>query len=274
MSVIPYISFLITYGANVYVRILPVSDDLSSVRLYNVSYWESLVIPFSVHKWISSRHYTLFDFLSAVPYLAHYCIPVLFPLFLYLSDRLDSVSRFYRLLGLSCWAQYVIWYLLPTYPPWSYATEPTSAPVQTTLELAASVVQLPEVGKSMLLDHMEGQAFSRLDQIMNIKFFHSMFAGNPVPFAAFPSGHVAWSMCMLLVLPNESRRVMFVYVCWVTWAVLYSGHHYLFRRDRCDPGGGTRPPIDKTGSTRLSRIKTSFRPSIFGNRRCKTYDHR
>lgn len=53
-----------------------------------------------------------------------------------------------------------------------------------------------------------------------------MFAGNPVPFASFPSGHVVWPTC-LLVTGAPGGRLFAAYVLWVAWATLYSCHHYL-----------------------------------------------
>ena len=49
-----------------------------------------------------------------------------------------------------------------------------------------------------------------------------------MPFAAFPSGHVTWPTCMLLIGSQGERSRLAGYVLLVAWATLYSSHHYLF----------------------------------------------
>ena len=73
----------------------------------------------------------------------------------------------------------------------------------------------------------EGPAFARVDSLTGGQFFRTMFAINPVPYAAFPSGHVAWPMCVYLTQPWANRWPFVAYVTLVSWATMYSGHHYL-----------------------------------------------
>lgn len=218
LSAVPYLLFLLFYGINPYVHVLPLASDIGLKNLRNVSAWESYFFPWPIHLMVSSMHFTVLDFLAAVPYLAHYVIPVLYPVFLYLIDRLELVQQFYRMLGFTMWGHYAIWFVLPTLPPWALdfiAAGQKTAANQTTL------------AQAILVAHKEGPAFARIDSFTGRPFFYGMFVGNPVPFGSFPSGHVAWPLCILLTLPVNLRPRFSAYVVWMAWATLYTGHHYV-----------------------------------------------
>lgn len=212
-STVPYLLFLLLYGLNQQLHILPRFTDLDCIYLHNVSGWEQLLLHASPHRLISSHSSPVLDLLSAVPYLLHYVIPVLYPLYLYCHGHLDDIARFYWLLGWTMWIHYIVWFALPTAPPWVY---------DNWSRFANSSSPPPP----LYLQHKEGCAFARLDARTGLPFFFNMFASNPVPFASFPSGHVAWATCMYLTCP-PGGRLFALYIVWVAWATLYSCHHYL-----------------------------------------------
>jgi membrane-associated phospholipid phosphatase len=80
-----------------------------------------------------------------------------------------------------------------------------------------------------------------------------MFAGNPVPFAAFPSGHVAWATVVMVTIPSERRWYFASYVSLVAWATMYANHHYLF-----DVIGAIT--VVAIGRLLMTRLLTSDRP--------------
>ena len=213
-STIPYLTFLFFYGINQQIHILPKFTDLDCVHLHNISALEYRIWHFLPHKLVSSFHNQVLDVMSAIPYLMHYVIPVLYPALLYFRGQVDNISKFYWLLGWVMWVHYLIWFLLPTAPPWTY----------DNLELYTKLnyTTMPPFH----LQHKEGCAFGRLDALTGIPFFFGMFSGNPVPFASFPSGHVAWPSCIYATSP-PGGRIFALYVVWVAWATLYSCHHYL-----------------------------------------------
>uniref|UniRef100_UPI0037545EC2 phosphatase PAP2 family protein n=1 Tax=Salmonella sp. s51933 TaxID=3160127 RepID=UPI0037545EC2 len=45
-------------------------------------------------------------------------------------------------------------------------------------------------------------------------------------FGAVPSLHVAWPTIVLVSEPWISERFAKLHVLWITWAALYSNHHY------------------------------------------------
>ncbi len=76
----------------------------------------------------------------------------------------------------------------------------------------------------------EGAVFARVDHMFGFSMFHQMFARNPVPFAAFPSGHVAWPTCLVLNLPVSKWKRLTMgggYIMLVAWATMYTSHHYF-----------------------------------------------
>lgn len=216
LSATPYLLFLLFYAINPYTHLLPLASDIGRANLRNVSSWESYFFPWQLHVIVSSVHFLPLDFLAAVPYLIHYVIPILYPVFLYLIDRLELIQQFYRLLGFTMWGHVVIWLVAPTLPPW--ALDFLAAGQRTN---ASNMVE------SIMLAHKEGPAFARIDSFTGRPFFYGMFVGNPVPFGSFPSGHVAWPMCILLTIPVNLRSRFSIYIVWVAWATLYTGHHYV-----------------------------------------------
>ena len=214
-SGIPYLIFLTLYGSNSRLGVLPRYQDIDCVRIYNVSAMEYAVLRFSPHKLISSHHNIVLDFLSTVPYLLHYILPVAYPLFIFWRHRsTDDIQRFYWLLGFQLWIQYCIWYFFPTAPPWFYDNQQRYA--------SMDAARVP----ALALQHKEGCAFRRVDHVIGVRFFFNLFGGNPVPFGAFPSGHVAWPLT-ILAIRAPGGRLFVAYVFWMAWATMYTCHHYL-----------------------------------------------
>jgi len=100
ISAIPYILFLVAFAINPLIHVLPTAEDVTGVKgvkgtvtLFNVAAWESQVMPISVHRLVSSFHYTLLDLISTVPYMMHYLIPLLFPVYLAFTDRWEQIIK-------------------------------------------------------------------------------------------------------------------------------------------------------------------------------------
>ena len=209
----PLISFAFIYGANEDLHILPSSEDITSLsQLYNVSAFENTLFCFEAHKWISSVHVPLLDVLAAVAYLGHYTTFIVYPLYLLYRGQAIMILDFLHLVGWVMWAHYLVWLFLPTAPPWLYdvtSHQPSNTP------LPSFDVLRPE-----------GCAFARLDTIMENSFFFDMFQENPVPFASFPSAHVGLTVCLLITAPSDVI-IFAIWSVWMSWATMYSCHHYL-----------------------------------------------
>ena len=209
-SCIPYLMFLLIYGINKVVHIQPLLEDIGCVHIHTINTIEEFIFGFHPHKVISSMHNSFLDIMSAIPYLIHYIIPIIFPLYLFLTGRVDDIPKFYWLLGWMMWVHYFIWLIFPHTPPW----------VLDHMERNnASTI-------SIAMHHKEGCAFSRVDKMTGIKFFYNMFNGNPIPYASFPSGHVAWPTTIHLT-GGPGGNLFLLYILWMCWATMYSCHHYL-----------------------------------------------
>lgn len=221
VSAVPFLLFLVVYGANETLRILPTYSTVlgdPSIRIFDVAAWEMTFFQSPPNELVSSVHCLPLDFLAAVPYLGHYVLPVAYPALVGVSGHPGSARRFYHLVGGTVWTLYAVWYLVPTAPPW-YRDVVAGAPAAA--RPAATVARRRDVLR-------EGAAFARVDRALGVRFFRSLFARNPVPFAAFPSGHVAWPLCVVMSLPPTWRRGPFVaYSLLMVWATMYSRHHYI-----------------------------------------------
>jgi len=210
-SAIPYIAFLILYALNNILHIQPALEDIGCVHTYTINRIEGFILGFHPHEIVSAAHTTFLDFMSAFPYLMHYVIPVAFPLYLVWRGQIDDIHRFYWLMGWVMWVHYFIWLTFPHTPPW----------VLNNLHSHNASQPL-----ALIMQHKEGCAFARLDAVTGLNFFHGLFEGNPILFASFPSGHVAWPTVIYMTAPPGGNYFL-LYILWMTWATLYSCHHYL-----------------------------------------------
>jgi len=209
-STIPMLTFLFVYGINKVVHIQPVLDDLGCVNVHTLNNIEEFFLGFHPHKMVSSHHSPVLDLLSCIPYLIHYSIPVVVPLYLLLANRIEDISKFYWLIGWVMWVIYFVWLVFPHAPPW-------------VIDHLDHTGNGTDFHKAML--HREGCAFSRIDAKYGTPFFYNMFSGNPIPFGSFPSGHVAWPYTFYLI-GAPGNNWFLLYVAWMAWATLYSCHHY------------------------------------------------
>ncbi|KAJ7327716.1 hypothetical protein OS493_026594 [Desmophyllum pertusum] len=102
----------------------------------------------------------------------------------------------------------IIQFLFPTAPPW-YVDSVVFSPNGDVLKAAAN-----EAG------------FHRLDAVLGVPFFHGIYAASPLAFGAFPSLHVAWPAVILVSGPWINEKFAMFHIVWITWAALYSNHHY------------------------------------------------
>lgn len=247
-----FLLFLAVYSFNERLRIFPTMADYGRVRLYNVTRWEEILfLGLRPTEWFqsppglaaygqvggASGWQTALDWLSSVPYLLHYAIPIVYPLGLCLIGKAELAANFYTLVGLANWLMLPIWYATPTAPPWlaahahslkSSASLPALANGMnaTSDAITFAAANAPAATGALVGITMEGCAFARLDVLTGASFFFRLFHRNPVPFAAFPSGHVMWATCIFFVAP-PGGRVYLAYVALVIWATLHTCHHYV-----------------------------------------------
>jgi len=144
--------------------------------------------------------------LSAIPYLCHFMMPWLFALYLWKCD--GNPFLFLWCLGLLNLAALITQLIFPTAPPWYVEHSGFALPTYDTPSDPGRLI--------------------RVDQILSLPLFQSMYGQNPVVFGSFPSLHGAWPFLISIYTPSSVLgSFKWIYVAWVWWAALYLKHHYL-----------------------------------------------
>jgi hypothetical protein len=185
-------------------------DRLVPPNLDLLRHVEFAIFGFLPHRVVGSLSHALLDVFAAIPYLLHFAIPVLYPLYVaaFRPARRHDVFLFFWVFG---WVNFVgglIQFAMPTAPPWYCDT-----------------VILGHESNLVYVGAAEA-AFARLDAQMPFSLFHTIYASSPLKFGAFPSLHVAWPSVLFFVGPFFSHGFGLFHVCWIAWASMYSQHHY------------------------------------------------
>src|SRR3989338_8676052 len=131
--------------------------------------------------------------LSAIPYLLHFMMPWIFALYLYRCN--GNPLLFFWCLGLLNFAALVTQLVWPTAPPW-YIEHSFDVPNYNIPSDPGRLV--------------------RVDQILSLPLFQSMYGQNPVVFGSFPSLHGAWPFLIALYTPVEILgNFKWIYVAWI-----------------------------------------------------------
>lgn len=213
-------SELLISSLNRHLHIQPQIADVDRVYITTITDVEKRLLGFLPHKVISNTHFLLLDFLASIPYVIHYTLPVMVPVFLLLRRRPGLILDFYWLLGWVVWLSYCIQWVFPHAPPW----------FQDTLEQHQSLStnsKLSEADVKIIQNNIEGCAFKRLDKFLGSTFFHNLYSGNPLTYGAFPSGHVEWPTIFYVTGGAPAGKWFLLYIVWITWATMYTCHHYL-----------------------------------------------
>lgn len=170
---------------------------------------EVLIFHCYPHQILAGFAHPLLDIVAAVPYLVHFPLPALFAIYkVATTRRIHGLFPFVWCAGWVNLLSTIIQFLFPTAPPW-FVDSVVFSPDGSILKFAAN-----EAG------------FHRLDAILGVPFFHSLYSASPLKYGAMPSLHVAWPAIVLVSGPWISERFAMFHIAWITWAALYSNHHY------------------------------------------------
>ena len=146
------------------------------------------------------QHIYLYIFLS-IPYLIHFPLPFLYGFFL-IKSRVsrEEVSRIVFSFGLTNMIGVILQYIIPTPPPWMILMKE----------------QIPEAN------------FYKVDDFFKIKIFKTIYSHSKLICGAFPSLHTSWpSVILFSNFFWISRWKCILHVFFVSFAAIYSIHHYL-----------------------------------------------
>lgn len=165
------------------------------------------------HQIFSRYTNPILDTIAALPYLVHFLLVLMYPPYCYINrKKLGSLEPALRSLwcgGIVCSLSVLTQLFLPTAPPWFN-------------ESAVYDAQ----GK-VLHSAFNEAGFQRLDAYYGYFLFHEMYSKSPITYGSFPSLHVAFPTVILMNGSWISWKFGLFHVCLISWAALYSHHHYL-----------------------------------------------
>jgi len=210
ISAIPLLMYLIIFKSYLFLKEVLHLPEKPHLVLPVVEYSIFHCLP---HQILSRQWNVTFDFLAAIPYMFHFALPVLFIAYNVITRRARGVPLIYQYLWCVGWTNIVavlIQFLFPTAPPW----------------FNDSAV-FDETGGEVISSAPNEAAFQRIDALIGIPWFKNMYGQSPLKYGSFPSLHVAWPTVIFLHQPWINNKVGLAHVIWITWAALYSSHHYL-----------------------------------------------
>lgn len=209
LAVLPYLMYLLLFSNYKVLRKLLGLTVVPKPNMHFCPSMELLIFRCFPHQILAKFANPVFDFLAAIPYLIHFPLPVFMIIHKLVDKRRRSTLLFY--VWIAGWCNFIgvfIQFVFPTAPPW-YMDSVVFSPLGSELKAGYN-----EAG------------FHRLDAILGFPLFHKLYSASPVKFGAFPSLHVAWPTIVLVSDPWVSERFAKLHVLWITWAALYSNHHY------------------------------------------------
>ena len=205
----PFFAYLVVFKFYAELHRLTMSGDIEP----NTSFLPALELALFKcypHRILATYAHPVLDVLAAVPYLFHFPLPFLF--LIYLASNRNRRRGLYQYIWIAGWVNLIavsIQFLFPTAPPW----------------FVDSAVY--DGADRHLISSLPNEAgFQRLDSVLGVPFFHGIYAQSPVKYGAFPSLHVALPVVVLVCKPWISTRFAVLHVVWITWAALYSNHHF------------------------------------------------
>ena len=209
-AAIPFAIYVLFFRYYIFIREWSGVAEISRPNIHILPWLEETVFQCQPHRILAKFAHPILDFIAAIPYLVHFPLPVLFGLYLLADKRRRPLI--YTFLWCAGWVNLSalsIQFFFPTAPPW----------------FADSAVFNKDDGKLISVSPNEA-GFQRLDARLGVTIFHSIYSKSPVMFGAMPSLHVAWPMIILMSRPWVNKKFAAFHVCWITWAALYSNHHY------------------------------------------------
>lgn len=210
LAIVPYVTYLILFSTNKEIRHLTHLDEISEPHIIVLSRVEETLFFCHPHRVLSSLANPVFDMIAAIPYLFHFPLPFLFAFYLAISEnRRDATLPFIWCVGWVNVIAVAIQTTFPTAPPW-YTD---SAVLDSNGDL--------------IYESPSEAGFSRLDKLLGISLFHSLYSTSPLKFGAFPSLHVALPMVVFLNHPWLGKKFGAFHVVLITLSAIYITHHYL-----------------------------------------------
>jgi membrane-associated phospholipid phosphatase len=210
LLVIPLVAWIILYAS---APAIPTSVR-PAIDVHSLYDFDVFFLRYLPSTYLASLQCTFLDVLGAIAYTLHSGWPVVFLAYMTFFKRRDLILPYVNCFGTVCLIGLITQLVLPTAPPWyfyKYGFDTTNA----TYTLKGDPAGL-----------------ERVDAKFHISFYKNMFDSSPVVFGSFPSLHVGWPTILALfvlyntTLPKALKIGVWVYVTYVSLAVMYLQHHY------------------------------------------------
>jgi membrane-associated phospholipid phosphatase len=210
IALAPFAMYLLVFKHYNELRAMVGFQEIIRPNAEILPYLEESVFQCLPHRKLARYASPFLDIFAAIPYLIHFPLPVLFGLYLFSNaQRRKQLLPFIWMAGWVNFLAVTVQFFFPTAPPW-FTDSAVYDENDGTLVRAAN----NEAG------------FERLDILFNVRLFHSIYGASPVKFGAMPSLHVAWPAIICFSKPWVSPRFAIGHLVWISWAALYSNHHY------------------------------------------------
>lgn len=169
------------------------------------------------HQVVSRWTHPILDVLAAIPYLMHFLLPFGYPVYCFyhrakLGNTIEPALRGLWLGGLVASLSVLFHFMCPTSPPWFNE----SAVYNADGDLVSFAFN--EAG------------FQRIDALIHLPLFREIYSNAPVTHGSLPSLHAAFPAIIFLNgawVAHGGWKFGLFHVFWISWAALYSHHHYL-----------------------------------------------
>jgi hypothetical protein len=173
---------------------------------FGIRQGEQLLTP---NEWMERLYSPVLDLMAGFFYINWVSVPLAFALYLMYKDR-NYFVRFTAAFMATNLIGFTGYYLYPAAPPW-YVQQYGFEYHQNVLSSAAGL--------------------QRVDQLLGISLFDSIYSRNANIFAAIPSLHAAYPL--LLVFYGWKRKMQWmtflfcVFAAGIWFTAVYSNHHYI-----------------------------------------------
>lgn len=209
LALLPYACYVFIFSNYRILRAITGLDEIRKPNFTFLPWLEYQIFHCYPHRLLSQFASPILDFIAAIPYLIHFPLPFLFLLYLLIDD--GRRKQMFPYMWCGGWVNLIavfIQLLSPTAPPW----------------FVDSAV-FDQNGRFLKSGPNEA-GFHRIDALIGQGVFHGIYSASPLKFGAFPSLHVAWPAIVLVNKPWVNKKFAWFHVLWITWAALYSSHHF------------------------------------------------
>eukprot|EP00762_Andalucia_godoyi_P007272 ANDGO_08066.mRNA.1 Inositol phosphorylceramide synthase catalytic subunit aur1 len=178
-----------------------------SVDVSTLPFVETVLFQGLPHRWASAYTSTPHDILAALVYAMHALLPFLCILHLCKDGRKTHVPFFAVFFGSVSLIAVMTHLVFPTAPPWW--------------------LELYQYTQPSYAESGNPAGLSRVDNMLNARFFAATYEKSPIVFGSFPSLHAAWPIVATLTVNRALRFWVGCYAAIVWWAAMYLEHHYF-----------------------------------------------